>query len=229
MDVNLVYNFAVWVVPILMAITLHEAGHAWAASKCGDQTSRMLGRVTLNPVPHIDPIGTILLPLVLFLTTPIIFGWAKPVPVISRNLKKPKRDMALIALAGPGANFLMVLIWLMVFKICSESSDSPMIQGFAYMGLAGVFINLLLGIFNLIPFPPLDGGRIVNSLLPAKYAVPFAKIEPYGIFIVLGLFFFAGLDHLIMSILITAEVFLLKLVGVENAGMALQLFFQRFF
>lgn len=182
-------GLAVWTLPILLAITLHEAAHAVAADYLGDPTSRMLGRVSLNPVKHVDPVGTLLVPALLLLSqAPFLFGWAKPVPVSFRNLKNPKRDMMLVALAGPIANLLIAFACALLVHLM------PYVPGFMNEWLFenlrnAIFINIILALFNMLPIPPLDGGRVLTGLLPDPLAYKFAQIERYGFFIVLGLIF----------------------------------------
>ncbi len=183
---DLIQTFAVFALPILFAITLHEAAHAYAAKYFGDSTAYQLGRMSLNPIKHIDPVGTILIPVVLFFVqSPFLFGYAKPVPIDFGKLRNPKRDMAWVALAGPAANFVMALFWLLfslalvVFQVAEPY--------FLKMARAGVETNLVIFAFNLFPIPPLDGGRIMTSILPHRQAHQFSKLEPYGFFIVLAL------------------------------------------
>jgi Zn-dependent protease len=173
--------------PVLFAITLHEAAHAYAAKYFGDSTAYMQGRMSLNPIKHIDPFGTILIPILLYFSTggAFLFGYAKPVPINFGQLRKPKRDMAWVALAGPAANFLMALIWLLM--LIGLAAFRVQEDFFALMARAGILTNLVMFAFNLFPIPPLDGGRILTSLLPNKYAYKFAQIEPYGFFIVMAL------------------------------------------
>jgi Zn-dependent protease len=184
---ELIRNIAVYALPVLFAITLHEAAHAYAARYFGDNTAYAAGRMSLNPIKHIDPFGTILIPLALYLTTGFVFGYAKPVPVDFARLKNPKRDMAWVALAGPGANFVMALMWLVfgamlvLFGINEEFPHK--------VAQAGVLANLLMFAFNLLPIPPLDGSRVVISLLPNAIAYKYARLEPYGFFIVLALLY----------------------------------------
>ncbi|AEK61507.1 peptidase M50 family protein [Collimonas fungivorans] len=184
---DLIQTVAVYALPVLFAITLHEAAHAYAAKYFGDSTAAMLGRMSLNPIKHIDPFGTILIPILLYFSTggAFLFGYAKPVPINFGQLRKPKRDMAWVALAGPAANFVMALIWLLV--LIALAAFQVQEDFFALMARAGILTNLVMFAFNLFPIPPLDGGRILTSLLPNKYAYKFAQIEPYGFFIVMGL------------------------------------------
>jgi Zn-dependent protease len=175
----------VFALPVLFAIALHEAAHAFAAKYFGDNTAFQQGRLTLNPMSHIDIVGTIIVPVILFLNFGIGFGYAKPVPVNFGNLRNPKRDMAWVALAGPAANFLMAFLWsLFSIGLYFFGIEEPFFQK---MAKAGIAVNLAMFAFNLFPVPPLDGGRIAISLLPHQYAFKYAKLEPYGIFIVLGL------------------------------------------
>jgi Zn-dependent protease len=181
-----------WVVPVVLAITLHEAAHGYVARMFGDQTAWMLGRVTLNPIKHIDPIGTVLVPGVLFLLkAPFLFGWAKPVPVNFGNLRHPKRDMIWVAGAGPAANFVMALAWAFLLGAASPGGAWSS-EGLYRMADAGIRINLALLALNLLPIPPLDGGRIAVGLLPNRAAEMLARAEPYGFFVILALIAIPG-------------------------------------
>jgi len=187
----------IWVIPVLLAITLHEAAHGWTASKFGDHTARMMGRVTLNPVKHIDPVGTVIVPLaLLIMSTGFIFGWAKPVPINFNALRSPKSGMIWVALAGPGANLIMAIGWLFV-AILSVNINMPVILK---MAGAGIFINLLLAVFNLLPIPPLDGSRVISALLPNPLAYKYNQLERYGFVILIGLMFIGGFSYIVWPI-----------------------------
>lgn len=184
---DLIIKIALYAPPILLAITLHEVAHGWAARYLGDPTAASLGRLSLNPIKHIDPIGTIAVPAILLMLGGFLFGWAKPVPVNMNRLNDPKRDMALVAAAGPASNFVMALIWAYIMKI-GLTSDAELIRlVFVEMGKVGLFINLILMVLNMIPIPPLDGGRVLAGILPDNLSIALGKIEPYGLFIIFGL------------------------------------------
>lgn len=198
-ELNTVQQLAVWALPVLFAITVHEVAHGWIAKQCGDPTAQMMGRLTLNPVKHIDPVGTLLVPGLLLVLGGFMFGWAKPVPVTWENLRNPRRDVAFVALAGPGANLIMAVIWALLMKLGLTLYGSGV--SFAYplvlMGQAGIMINIILMVLNLLPIPPLDGGRVLSALLPGPWAWRLSRIEPYGIIIVLLLLAFGLLPSLI--------------------------------
>ena len=184
-----VYSLSTWVIPILIAITFHEAAHAYAAWKLGDDTALRLGRVTFNPVKHVDPFGTILLPALLFLTkAPFLFGWAKPVPVAFQRLRKPRRDMAIVAVAGPVTNLILALTSALLFHVVGFLPDTAE-PWLARTLSQSILLNLVLAIFNMIPVPPLDGSRILLSVLPGPLARPYAKLERFGFLILLGIIF----------------------------------------
>lgn len=208
MDIaHLIQSIAIYALPVIFAITVHEAAHGYAARHFGDDTAWMMGRVTLNPLKHIDPFGTILLPLMLVLVaSPVIVGAAKPVPVRFDKLRNPKSDMIWVALAGPAANLIMALMWG-ILAVCLHAMGVTEVF-FIGMCNAGFVVNIALFVFNLFPLPPLDGGRILVGLLPYKQAVMFSRIEPYGFFIVIALIYFHVIDLLWMRPLssITSEM-----------------------
>jgi len=187
MDPNIIQKIAVYAIPLIFAITLHEAAHAYAARYFGDNTAYMLGRMTLNPIKHIDPIWTIAVPLLTLYFGGFIFGAAKPVPVNFGALRNPKRDSIWVAAAGPLANLAMMLIWALVATIAQSMPNSAPMLFLSYVGQAGILVNALLMIFNLFPLLPLDGGRIIAGLLPNNLAYQYSKIEPYGMFILIAL------------------------------------------
>lgn len=203
------------IIPVLFAIVLHEVAHGWTAYKLGDKTAYMLGRLSLNPIKHIDPIGTILVPAILIMTVGFAFGWAKPVPIDWRNLRNPKRDTAIVALAGPAANLCMAIIWVLLALIATllPTSMSILSQPLLNMAVIGVFFNILLMIFNLIPIPPTDGGRIAVSLLPPQLGNTLSKVEPYGLIILLALMLTGILWKFIMPIIQFINHLLFSLVG----------------
>jgi Zn-dependent protease len=186
---NTIQQISVLVLPVLFAITVHEAAHGWMAKKLGDHTAEMLGRVTLNPLRHIDVVGTVIVPLLTLVFGGILFGWAKPVPINGRNLRHPQRDLALVALAGPAANLLMALGWAATLKVGVELADTShwVALPLVLMGQYGIVINAVLLALNLLPVLPLDGGRILAAALPPRAAQGYSRLEPYGLFIVLGL------------------------------------------
>lgn len=190
----------IWAIPVIFAITVHETAHGWVASKLGDPTAKMLGRLTLNPIRHIDPVGTVILPAILLFLGGFIFGWAKPVPVDYRNLKSVRRDTALVAVAGPLSNLLMALFWGLVGKLGYSAMSAGFESGqfFILMGHAGIMINVTLGLLNLIPIPPLDGSRVVASLLPQKIAYLYNRLEPFGFIILLLMLAMGWLAQLLL-------------------------------
>ncbi|MDP2367794.1 site-2 protease family protein [Rhodoferax sp.] len=213
MDIaNLIQTVAIYALPVLFAITVHEAAHGYAARHYGDNTAYMLGRITLNPIKHIDPVGTILMPLMLYFATSgaFLFGYAKPVPVRFGNLRHPKRDMVWVALAGPGANLAQALLWGALFLILSGSGVTE--PFFLKMCQGGVLVNVVMFAFNLFPLPPLDGGRILVGLLPHRQAEMVSRIEPWGFFIVMALVIFGVVSALWMRPLMTLTYGLLDLL-----------------
>lgn len=213
MELTLIQKIAVWAIPVLFAISLHEVAHGWVASWCGDQTARLSGRLSLNPLKHIDLVGTVIVPLILLLLSDFIFGWAKPVPIDPRNFRKPRRDIALVAAAGPLSNFLMALFWAGISKVGLMWLEQGQNDWFGvpliYMGGAGVMINVALCVLNLIPLPPLDGGKILSSVLPRKAAYYMHFIEPYS-FLILVLLLMTGALNYIMG---PPVFFLIRLIS----------------
>lgn len=226
MELTLIQKIAVFALPVIFAITLHEAAHGYVARYFGDMTAAAAGRITANPVRHIDPVGTILVPLIILVTSKllgggtILFGWAKPVPVNFANLRRPKQDMLWVAAAGPGMNLVMAVFWALMIQLGHALGSGFASTPLMLMGAAGVFINVILMALNLIPLPPLDGGRIAVSLLPMRQAIQFSRIEPYGLFILLGLLF-TGVLGIILWPLITLFIGLVALfTGLEPAQLA---------
>ena len=209
-------TIAIWVLPALFAITVHEVAHGWVARALGDPTAMMLGRLTVNPLKHIDPVGTVLLPGLLLYLGGIVFGWARPVPVTRENLRDPHRDMALVAVAGPGANLVMALFWTLVVRLGALTHEALPWLGvpLVYMGVAGIFINL-------VPILPLDGGRILAALLPRRFAARFARTEPYGLVILLALLALGVLGQVLSPVLFFGATALGWLGGLPE-GVTLQ-------
>jgi Zn-dependent protease len=184
---NIIQTVLIYALPVLFAITVHEAAHGYVARYLGDDTAYMMGRVTLNPIKHVDPIGTIAMPLLLYFATSgaFLFGYAKPVPVNFGHLRHPRRDSIWVALAGPASNFIQAIFWALLFTVLVGTGVNE--RFFLEMAKAGVLVNLVMWAFNLFPLPPLDGGRVLTSLLPPRAAWTFSRIEPWGFFIVMGL------------------------------------------
>jgi Zn-dependent protease len=207
---NLIQTVSVYAIPVIFAITLHEAAHGYAAKFFGDRTAYMMGRVTLNPFSHIHLVGTILLPLLLYFSTSgaLLFGYAKPVPVDFGNLRHPKRDMVWVALAGPASNLIQAIVWALLFVVYTDFGVTE--KFFLAMCKAGVLSNVVMFAFNLFPLPPLDGGRIVVGLLPWRQAYQFSRIEPYGFFIVMALAITGVVNHLWLDPVMSATFGLIE-------------------
>ena len=208
-----VRTITVYLIPVLFAIALHEAAHGYVARYFGDSTAASQGRLSLNPMRHIDPFGTVLLPLLLYFAIGTPFGYAKPVPVDFSRLRNPKKQMALVAAAGPAANFVMGLGWMVAWVLLAAMPDAP--DFFILMAKAGVRVNSLMCVFNLIPIPPLDGGRIVTGLLPMPMARKFARIELYGVYVFIGLVLlmqFGILDGFLLTLMTIVQNILHLLV-----------------
>lgn len=207
---SIIQTITVYALPVLFGITLHEAAHGYVARMFGDPTAYQMGRVSLNPIRHIDPIGTIVVPLFLLLTTKLmggaglLFGWAKPVPVDWGRLRHPKRDMMWVALAGPGSNIVMAIIWALSLRLFISTGMAPD-DFWVRMAIAGIQVNLVLMALNLLPLPPLDGGRVVFSLLPDRLAYQYAKIEPYGMVILIVLMLTGALWVLLQPLLMLGQ------------------------
>lgn len=203
--------------PILFAITFHEVAHGRVARHYGDRTAESLGRLSLNPLRHIDPIGTVLVPAILVWLGGFVFGWAKPVPVNPRNLRRPRQDMVRVAAAGPAANFAMALAWALVLSVAQHRGTGTVAEWLERMASIGVSINVLLAVFNLLPVPPLDGGRVLTNLLPpGPVSRALARIEPFGLFIILGLLMTGILFTLLGRPIYEITDFILGLVGAQR-------------
>jgi len=212
---ELAQTLTVWALPVLFAITLHEVAHGWAARALGDSTAAMMGRLSLNPLKHIDPVGTVLVPLI-FVLMPgnFVFGWARPVPVSWRNLRNPRRDMALVAAAGPLSNLAMALAWGLVMKLAlAQGAQEGLWLGVRMMAIAGITVNLVLMALNLLPVPPLDGGRVLAGVLSPTWSAKLDRIEPYGLLIIVVLLVTGLLGPLLRPFLAAGEAVLATVLG----------------
>lgn len=213
---DLMLTLAIWTIPVLLAITLHEVAHGWAALAFGDRTAQMLGRLSLNPLKHVDPVGTVLVPLSLLLMSwlmgsqPFLFGWAKPVPISIKNLSHPKRDMAWVAIAGPASNFIQAIGWALLLYVSVGSAT----EWLHSMAIAGISINLVLIALNLLPIPPLDGSRVLTALLPNQLGWQYNRLEPYGLLILIGLMVMGWLTPLIMPLFNLFKAVVFGIVGI---------------
>ncbi len=216
---SIIQGIAIYALPVIFAITLHEAAHGYVAKYFGDLTAYNAGRISLNPIKHVDPIGTVVVPLTLFILSKLtvgagfLFGWAKPVPINFGNLRQPKRDMLWVAAAGPCANLVMTFFWAFIIKLGLIMSDTSFAAPMILMGKAGIEINVILMVLNLLPLPPLDGGRMAVSLLPHRIAYQFSRIEPYGFMILLLLLFSGVLGAIIWPVITTIKLIMVSIFG----------------
>jgi len=214
MEPSIVQTIAIYALPVIFAITLHEAAHGYVAKMFGDRTAYLLGRVSLNPLRHIDPLGTILIPALTMVLGGILFGWAKPVPVDYSRLRNPKGDMLWVSLAGPGANLFMALLWALLMRLALTLPLGDYAEPLSLMGFAGVQINAVLMVLNLLPILPLDGGRVAVSLLPSHLAQRYAMLEPYGLMILVLLLFSGVLGTVIGPIINLTVSLIVSLFGI---------------
>jgi Zn-dependent protease len=215
-ELNLISTLFVFVIPVIFAVTVHEVAHGWVAGQFGDQTARSMGRLTLNPIKHIDPVGTIVVPVIMYFASGFIFGWAKPVPINWRNLGHPRRDMAIVAIAGPAANLLMLLFWAMSAKVIMllGNDSNHLAQLLFIMCSIGITINIVLMILNLFPVLPLDGGRVLTSMLPPNLAISFSRMEPYGLIILVVLLLSGVLWKILLPVISGTQSLIYQLIQI---------------
>ena len=215
-ELGLISTLFVFVIPVIFAVTVHEVAHGWVASWFGDQTARSMGRLTLNPIKHIDPVGTIVVPAIMYFASGFIFGWAKPVPINWRNLGHPRRDMAIVAIAGPAANLLMLLFWAMSAKVIMllGNDSNHLTQLLFIMSNIGIMINIVLMILNLFPILPLDGGRVLTAMLPRNLAISFSRLEPYGLIILVVLLLSGVLWKILLPVISGTQSLIYQLIQI---------------
>lgn len=215
-ELGLISTLFVFVIPVIFAVTVHEVAHGWVASQFGDQTARSMGRLTLNPIKHIDPVGTIVVPAIMYFASGFIFGWAKPVPINWRNLGHPRRDMAIVAIAGPAANLLMLLFWAMSAKVIMllGNDSNHLTQLLFIMCNIGIMINIVLMILNLFPILPLDGGRVLTAMLPRNLAISFSRLEPYGLIILVVLLLSGVLWKILLPVISGTQSLIYQLIQI---------------
>lgn len=215
MQLSMIQYIAVAIIPVLFAITVHEVAHGWVASRLGDPTAKMLGRLTLNPIKHMDLVGTVIVPVAMLVLGGFIFGWAKPVPVDARNFKYPQRDMVWVAIAGPLSNLLMAFLWAIVLKVSvtTLSVEHWLSVPLLHMAKIGMQINLVLMVLNLIPVPPLDGSKVLMGFLPGPAAYKFSRLEPYGLFIIIALIYLGVLSALLQPVMAIFYNFVSVILG----------------
>jgi Zn-dependent protease len=219
-ELNLIQKIAVYALPVLLAITLHEAAHGYVAKHFGDMTAYAAGRVSLNPLRHIDLVGTLIVPLVSLLVADILFGWAKPVPVNFSNLRSPKQDMLWVAAAGPFSNLVMALGWAFAYKLgMGLAPSNPALAWLVFVGACGIFVNVIFMVLNLLPLPPLDGGRMVVSLLPHRQAAQFAQVERYGFLILMVLLFTKLLGYILWPMITLSITAIGALFGIAPSDL----------
>lgn len=217
-ELSIVQTLAIWALPVLFAITFHEVAHGYAARALGDRTAEMLGRLSLNPARHIDPVGTLLVPALLLALGGFLFGWAKPVPVVMANLRRPRRDMAIVAVAGPLTNLAMAIAWAALLRVAlAMGAEEGLWLGVRFMAIAGITINLVLLVLNLLPLPPLDGSRVLASLLPPAAAQRLDRLEPWGLVILVVLMATGILGKILYWPLVLGETVLLHAFGIDAA------------